>query len=68
MAEKGYIWVDSDKLFAEMCEKLPWSKRHWGEVKEVDPVGVHDVAEEFRERRAEPAIEEQREERVSSRS
>ena len=39
-----------------------------GEVKEVEPIGVHDIAEEFREGRAEPAVEEQREEGVPIRS
>ena len=36
-----------------------------GEVKEVEPVGVHDIAEELRERRAEPAVEEQGKEWIS---
>ena len=39
-----------------------------GEVKEAEPVGVHDVTEKFREGRAEPAVEEQRKEGVSVRS
>ena len=57
--------MDSDKVFAEMCENCHGQNGIEGEVKEVEPVGVHDIAEEFRERRAEPAVEEQGEERVS---
>ena len=65
MAKKGYIWIDSDKVLAEMCENCHGQNNIGGEVKEVEPVGVHNIAEKFRERRAEPAVEEQREERVS---
>ena len=36
-----------------------------GEIKEVELVGVHNIAEKLRERRAEPAVEEQSEERIS---
>ena len=60
MAKKGYVWMDSDKVFAEMCENYHGQNGVGGEVKEAEPVGVHDVAKEFRERRAEPAVEEQR--------
>ena len=52
--------MDSDKVFAEMCENCHGQNGVGGEVKEAEPVGVHDVAKEFRERRAEPAVEEQR--------
>ena len=61
MAKKSYIWIDSDKFFAEMCENCHGQNGVGGEVKEAEPIGVHDVTEEFREGRAEPAIEEQRE-------
>ena len=60
--------MDSDKVFAEMCENCHGQNGVGGEVKEAEPVGVHDITEEFREGRAEPAVEEQREERVSIRS
>ena len=60
--------MDSDKVFAEMCENCHGQNGIGGEVKEVEPVGVHNVAEKFRERRAEPAVEEQREEGISIRS
>ena len=68
MAKKSYIWIDSDKVFTEMCKNCHGQNSIGGEVKEAEPVGVHDIAEKFRERRAEPAVEEQREERVSIRS
>ena len=64
MAEKGYTRVDSDKVFAQMCKNCHGQDSVGGEVKEAEPVGVHDVAEESREGRAEPAVEEQREEGV----
>ena len=57
--------MDSDKVFAEMCENCHGQNGIGGEVKEVESVGIYDVAEEFRERRAEPAVKEQCEERVS---
>ena len=60
--------MDSDKVFAEMCENCHGQEGVGGEVKEAEPVGVHNVTEKLRERRAEPAVEEQREERVSIRS
>ena len=47
-----------------MCENCHGQNGVGGEVKEAEPVGVHDVAEEIRKGRAEPAIEEQCEERV----
>src|SRR3954462_7195086 len=68
MAKKGYVWVDSDKVFAEVCENCHGQDNIGGEVKEVEPVGVHDVAEKFRKRRAEPAVEEQSEEGIPCRS
>ena len=68
MAKKSYIWIDSDKVFAEMCENCHGQNGVGGEVKEAEPVGVHNVTEKFRERRAEPAVEEQREERIAIRS
>ena len=49
-------------VFAEMCENCHGQNGVGGEVKEAEPVGVHNVAEKLRERRAEPAVEEQREE------
>ena len=58
--------MDSDKVFAEMCEDCHGQNDIGGEVEEMEPVSVHDIAEEFRERRAEPAVEEQGEEWVSS--
>src|SRR3954465_9873915 len=58
--------MDSDKVFAEMCENCHGQDNIGGEVKEAEPVGVHNIAEEFRERRAEPAVEEQGEEGISS--
>ena len=64
MAKERYVWIDSNKVFAEMCKNCHGQNGIGGEVKEAEPVGVHDIAEEFRERRAEPAVEEQREERV----
>ena len=60
--------MDSDKVFAEMCENCHGQNDIGGEVKEAEPVGVHYVAEKLRERRAEPAVEEQREEGISIRS
>ena len=60
--------MDSDKVFAEMCENYHGQNNIGGEVKEAETVGVHDIAEKFRERRAEPAVEEQREEGISIRS
>ena len=60
--------MDSDKFFAEMCENCHGQNGVGGEVKEAEPVGVHDVTEKFREGRAEPAVEEQRKEGVSIRS
>ena len=65
MAKKGYIGMDSDKVFTEMCENCHGQNGIGGEVKEAEPVGVHDIAEKFRERRAEPAVEEQCKERIS---
>ena len=60
--------MDSDKVFAEMCENCHGQNGIGGEVKEAEPVGVHNIAEKLRERRAEPAVEEQGEERVSIQS
>ena len=57
--------MDSDKVFAEMCENCHGQNGIGGEVKEVEPVGVHDIAEEFKEGRAEPVVEEQGEEGIS---
>ena len=57
MVKEGYTGVDSDKVFAEMCENCHGQNGIGGEVKEVEPVGVHDIAEEFGEMRAEPAVE-----------
>ena len=37
-----------------------------GKIKEVEPVGVHDITEEIREWRAEPAVEEHGKERISA--
>ena len=68
MAEKGYIGVDSDKVFAVMCENCHGQNDIGGEVKEAEPVCVHDVTEEFREGRAEPAVEERHEEGIPVRS
>ena len=64
MAEEGDIGMDSDKVFVEMCENCHGQNGVGGEIKEAEPVGVHDIVEEFREGRAEPAVEEQREEWV----
>ena len=60
--------MDSDKVFAKMCENCHGQNGVGGEVKEAEPVGVHDVAKEFRERRAEPVVEEQREKGIPVRS
>ena len=68
MAEKIYVWIDSDKVFAKMCENCHGQNNIGGEVREAEPVGVYDIAEKFREGRVEPTVEEQREERVSIRS
>ena len=65
VAKKGYVWMDSDKVFAEMCQNCHGQNGIGGEIKEVERVGVHNVAEKLRERRAEPAVEEQGEERIS---
>ena len=65
MAEKGYTRVDSDKVFALVCENCHGQDSIGGEVKEAEPVGVHNIAEKLREGRAEPAVEEQGEERIS---
>ena len=48
-----------------MCENCHGQNSIGGEVKEAEPVGVHNIAEKLRERRAEPAVEEQGEERIS---
>ena len=48
-----------------MCENCHGQNGVGGEVKKAEPVGVHNVAEEIREWRAEPAVEEQGEERIS---
>ena len=64
MAEKGNTRVDSDKVFAQMCENCHGQNGVGGEIKEAEPIGVHYVAEELREGRAGPAIEEQRAEWV----
>ena len=56
--------MDSDKVFAEMCENCHGQNGIGGEVKEAESLGVHDIAEEFREGRAESTVEEQREEGV----
>src|SRR4051812_19550268 len=58
--------MDSNKVFAEMCKNCHGQDSIGGEVKEVEPVGVHDVTKEFRKGRAEPAVEEQGEKRVPS--
>ena len=58
--------MDSDKVFAEMCENCHGQNGIGGEVKEAEPVGVHDITEEFIKRRAEPAEEEQCKEGVPS--
>src|SRR3954464_7638374 len=58
--------MDSDKVFAKMCKNCHGQDNIGGEVKEAEPVGVHDVAEKFRKGQAEPAVEEQGEERVPS--
>src|SRR3954467_14072765 len=58
--------MDSDKVFAEMCKNCHGQDNIGGEVKEAEPIGVHDITEEFRKGRAEPAVEEQGEERVPS--
>src|SRR3954466_13121367 len=58
--------MDSDKVFAEMCENCHGQDSIGGEVKEAEPVGVHNITEEFRERRAEPTVEEQGEKGISS--
>ena len=68
MAEEGYVGKDSDKVFTEVCENCHRQDGVGGEVKEMESIGVHDVAEEIREGRAEPAIEEQCEEGVPIRS
>ena len=60
--------MDSEKVFAEMCENCHGQNGIGSEVKEVEPVGVHNVAEKLGERRADPAVEEQREEGISIRS
>src|SRR4051812_13158273 len=49
-----------------MCENCHGQDIIGGEVKEAKPVVFHDIAEKFREGWAEPGVEEQGEERVSS--
>src|SRR4051812_46784484 len=66
MAEKSYIWMDPDKVFAEMCENCHGQDNIGSEIKKVEPVGVHDIAKEFRKGRAEPAVEEQGKEGIPS--
>ena len=51
-------------VFAHLCKNRHGQNGIGGEIKEAEPVGVHDIAEEFREGRAEPTVEEQREEGV----
>src|SRR4051812_10197404 len=58
--------MDSDKVFTEMCKNCHGQDSIGGEVKEAEPVGVHNITEELRERRAEPAVEEQGKKGVSS--
>ena len=43
MAEKSYVGMDSDKVFAEMCENCHGQNGIGGEVKEVESVGIHDA-------------------------
>ena len=64
MAEKGNVGVDSDEVLAKMRENCHCQNGVGGEIKEMKPVCVHDVAEEIEKGRAEPAIEEQWEEVV----
>src|SRR4051812_6915944 len=66
MAEKSYVWMDPDKVFAEMCENCHGQDNIGGEIEKVEPVGVHDIAKEFRKGRAEPAVEEQGKEGIPS--
>ena len=65
VAEKGNTGVDFDKVFAQMCKNCHGQNGVGGEIKEMEPVCVHDVAEEIGKGRPEPAIEEQWEEVVS---
>ena len=58
VAEKGYTRVDSDKVFAQVCENCHGQDSIGGEVKEAEAIRVHNVTKEFREGRAEPAVEE----------
>src|SRR4051812_48741282 len=58
--------MDSDKAFTKMCGNCHGQDNIGGEVKEAEPIGVHDVTEKFRKGQAEPAVEEQGEERVPS--
>ena len=48
-----------------MCENCHCQNSIGGEVEEAETVGVHNIAEKLRERRAEPTVEEQGEERIS---
>ena len=59
VAKNGNTRVDSDKVFAQVCENCHGQDSIGGEVKEAEAVCVHDIAEELREGRAEPAVEEQ---------
>ena len=65
VAEKGYVGVDSDEVLAKIRENRHGENGFGGEIKEMEPVCVHDVAEEIGKGRAKPAIEEQGEEVVS---
>src|SRR3954467_11337433 len=49
VAEESYVWKDSDKIFAEMCVDCHGQDNIGGEIEKVEPVGVHHVAEKFRE-------------------
>src|SRR3954462_789936 len=67
MAEEGYVGVDSDKVLAKVWENRHCQNNVGGEVEEVEAIGVHDVAEELRKRRAKPAIEEHNKEGIPGR-
>src|SRR4051812_45081816 len=61
------VTANSDEVLAEVREDRHCQDGIGGKVEEVEAIGVHDFTEELRVRRAEPAVEEDDEERIPGR-
>src|SRR4051812_27426644 len=61
------VTANSDEVLAEVREDRHCEDGIGGKVEEVEAIGVHDFTEELRVRRAEPAVEEDDEERIPGR-